>query len=136
MPPNNSKIIPLWAGCLAAQTCPTLCNPMDCSLSGSSIHGILQAGILEWVAIPFSRGSSQPRDQTWISFITGRFFTIWATREAQFSWILSPKKCSIILFFRKLKWKQTTSKAQLDCGQNYYTLRCMVECMLKAKTFK
>ena len=109
---------------------------MDCSLPGSSIHGILQAGILEWIAIPFSRGSSQPRDQTWISFITGRFFTIRVTREAQFSWILSPQKCSINLFFRKLKRKQTTSKAQLVCGQNYYMLPFMVECMLKVNTFK
>ena len=46
-----------------AQLCPTLCNPMDCSLRGSSIHGILQARILEWVAISFSRGSSQPRTE-------------------------------------------------------------------------
>ena len=44
------------------QLCPTLCNPMDCSLLDSSVHGILQARILEWVAVPFSRGSSQPRD--------------------------------------------------------------------------
>ena len=47
-----------------AQTCPTLCNPMDYSLQGSFVHGILQAGILKWVDFPFSRGSSQPRDQT------------------------------------------------------------------------
>ena len=47
---------------LIAQLCPTLCNPMDCSLPGSSVHGIFQARILEWVAIPFSRGSSGPRD--------------------------------------------------------------------------
>ena len=65
-----------------AQLCPILCNPMDWSLLGSSVHGILQAGILEWVAIPFSRGSSQPRNQTQVSHIAGRFFTIWATREA------------------------------------------------------
>ena len=50
--------------CSVIQSCLTLCDPMDCSLSGSSIHGILQARILEWIAIPFSRGSSQPRD--WI----------------------------------------------------------------------
>ena len=56
--------------------------PLDCSLPGSSVHGILQARILEWIAIPFSRGSSQPRDQTCVSHIEGRFFTIWATREA------------------------------------------------------
>ena len=55
---------------------------MDCNPPGSSGYGILQARILEWVAIPFSRGSSQPRDPTQVSCITGRFFTIWATREA------------------------------------------------------
>ena len=60
----------------------SLCDPMDCSLSGSSVHGILQARVLEWVAVPFSKGSSQPRDQTQVSHIAGRFFTIWATREA------------------------------------------------------
>ena len=54
---------------------------MDCSLPGSSRHGILQARILEWVAIPFSRGSSQPRDGTWVSCIAGRRFNLWATRE-------------------------------------------------------
>ena len=58
------------------------CDPIDCSLPDSSVHGILQARTLEWVAIPFSRGSSWPRDQTWFSCIAGRFFTIWATREA------------------------------------------------------
>ena len=51
---------------LVTQSCPTLCDPMDCSLPGSSVHGFLQARILEWVAIPFSRGSSQPRDETWV----------------------------------------------------------------------
>ena len=53
-----------------------------CSPPGSSVHGILPARIQEWVAIPFSRGSSWPKEQTWISGVTGRFFTIWATREA------------------------------------------------------
>ena len=52
-----------------------LCNPVDCSPPGSSVRGILQARILEWVAIPFSRGSSLPRDRTWVSCIAGRFFT-------------------------------------------------------------
>jgi len=59
-----------------AQSCPTLFNPMDCSPPGSSVHGILQARILEWVAIPFSRGSSQPRDQTQVSLIAGRGFNL------------------------------------------------------------
>ena len=62
-----------------AQLCPTLCDPMDCSLPGSSAHGIFQAIVLEWIAISFSRGSSRPRDQTQVSHIVDRRFTIWAT---------------------------------------------------------
>ena len=54
---------------------------MDCSLPGSSVHEIFQARVLEWVAISFSRGSSQPRDPTWISHTVGRRFTVWATRK-------------------------------------------------------
>ena len=61
---------------LTAQLCLTLCNSMDFSPPGSSVHGILQARILEWVAIPFSRGSSQPMDQTQVSCLAGRFFTV------------------------------------------------------------
>ena len=68
----------------ATQSCPTLCDPMDCSLPGSSLHGILQARVLEWVAISFSRGSSRPRDWTQVSHIPGRCFNLWATREAFF----------------------------------------------------
>ena len=59
-----------------------LCNPMDCSPPDSSVQGILLARVLEWVAISFSRGYSQPRDWTHISCIAGGFFTVWATREA------------------------------------------------------
>ena len=66
---------------LVAQLCLTLCEPTDCSPPGSLDHGILPARILEWVAIPFSRVSSQSRDQTCVSCIAGRFFTIWATGE-------------------------------------------------------
>ena len=65
------------------QSCRTLCNPMDCSPPGYSVHGIFQAGMLEWVAISFSRGSSPPRDRTWVSCFADGFFTNWATREAQ-----------------------------------------------------
>ena len=57
---------------------------MDCSPPGSSVHEIFQARIQEWVAISFSRGSSQPRDRTWVSCTAGRFFTDWATREELF----------------------------------------------------
>ena len=59
-----------------AQSCLTLCDPVDCSPPGLSIHGILQARILEWVTISFSRGSSQPRDQTRVSRIGGRRFNL------------------------------------------------------------
>ena len=59
-----------------AQSCPTLCDPMDCSLPGFSVHGIFQARVLEWVAISFSRGYSWPRDWTQVSCIAGRRFTL------------------------------------------------------------
>ena len=59
------------------QSYPTLCYPMDCSLSGSSVRGIFQARVLEWIAIFFSRGSSQPRNWTQVSRIAGRHFTVW-----------------------------------------------------------
>ena len=65
-----------------AQSCPTLCDPVDCSPPGFSVHGILQARILEWVAFSFSRRSSQPRDWTQVSYIAGIRFNLWATREA------------------------------------------------------
>ena len=61
---------------LIPQLCPTLCDPIDGSPPGSSVPGILQGRILEWVAIPFSKGSSQPRDQTQVSCIAGRLFTV------------------------------------------------------------
>ena len=74
----------LWRSTLlAAQSCPILCDPMDYSPLGSSVHEIFQARILEWVATSFSRGSSQPRDRTLVSCTAGRFFADWATREAQ-----------------------------------------------------
>ena len=65
---------------------------MDRSLPDCSVHGILQARILEWAAIPFSRATSWPTDQTWVSHITCRFFMVWATREAVcvFSWLVMP----------------------------------------------
>ena len=65
-----------------SQPCPALCSPMDCSLPGFSVHGILQARILEWVDVSFSRGFSHPREQTQISHIVGSFFTVWATNKS------------------------------------------------------
>ena len=66
-----------------AQSCPTLWEPIDYSLPGSSVHGLFQAIVLEWIAISFSRGSSQPRAQTQVSHIVDRRFTVCATREVK-----------------------------------------------------
>ena len=78
---NTSNILIQWTS-EVAQSCPTLCDPVDCSPTGSSVHGILQARILEWVEISFSRGSSWARDRTRVSHTVGRCFTFRATREA------------------------------------------------------
>ena len=83
---------------LVTQSCLTLSNPVDWSPPGSSVHGILQARILEWVAISFSRGSSWPRDQTWDSSTAGRFFTVWVTREVYCCLIQHIKILAISLF--------------------------------------
>ena len=74
-----SPRVPKVLVCLDTQSCPTLFNPVDCSLPGSSVHGILQARILEWVAVSFSRGSSQGLNPCTLH--CRGFFTIWATRE-------------------------------------------------------
>ena len=68
--------------CLVTQSCLTLCDPRDCSPPGSSVCEILQVRTLEWVAMPSSRGSSQPRDRTQVFCNVGRFFPLWVTREA------------------------------------------------------
>ena len=75
--PRQIMVLREWVKVKVAQSCPTLCNPM-----GYTVHGILHARMLEWVAVPFSRGSSQHRDRTQTSCTAGRFFTSWATREA------------------------------------------------------
>ena len=93
----------------AAQSCPTLCDPMDCSPPGSSVHGISQARKLEWIAVSFSRGSSWPRDQTRVSRIAGRRFTIWATREALKEQKVLPKKIWLLLTFSAAHSKWSTN---------------------------
>ena len=80
---NLKKELYICVCVLFTKSCLTLCDPMNWSPSGSSVHEISKARILEWVAIPFSRGSLWPRDWTQVSCIAGRFFTNWATREAQ-----------------------------------------------------
>ena len=84
---------------LAAQSCSALCNSMDCRPPGFSVHGILQARILEWAAIPFFRASSWSRDWTQVFCIAGGFFTIWATREALTSCITGKFSSFLCLSF-------------------------------------
>ena len=73
------------------QLCPTLCGPMNWGLQVSFVHGILQAILLEWASVPFSRGSSQPRDRTLVSHTGGRFFTVWATRDSHNKFTFLPR---------------------------------------------
>ena len=90
------------------QSCLTLFNPMDCSLPGSSIYRIFQARILEWVAVSFSRRSSQPKDWTWVSRIVGRCFTIWATREV-----------IVCGCFHEKHWAGWSTSWNQDCWEKY-----------------
>ena len=73
----------------------TFCDPMDCSLPASSVHGIFQPRVLEWAAVSFSRGYSQPRDWTRVSRIAGRCFTIWVTREATWSHLVASESLNV-----------------------------------------
>ena len=102
---------------LVVQSYSTLCESIDYNLPGSSVHGILQARILEWVAMPFSRGSSQPRDRTQVSHIAGRFFIIWATREAEYHLSVEPKKYNRLMNTTKKKqihrYREQTSGYQV-----------------------
>ena len=76
-----AKYLSYWPVCPLLLFFLHLTGSVSCSPPGSSVHGILQARILEWVAMSFSRGYSWPRDWTWVPCIAGRFFTVWATRE-------------------------------------------------------
>ena len=112
-----------------AQSCLSLCDPMDYSLPGFSVHGISQARILEWVAISFSRGSSQPRDRIQVSCIAGRCFTLWATMEAKYRiHTLSKRKDTHIKSHAKKKnldlnmWSKTKHLIRI-ANQNFSKLR-------------
>ena len=107
---------------LVTQSWLTLCDPLDCSLPGSSVHGILQDRILEWAAISFSRKSSWIRDQSWVSCIAGGFFAIWAIREAL--WI--PKLTSNSIW---LKWNLLKSHQHLSSSQ-----RSLAQCLVHPST--
>ena len=87
----NPSSASLWVCAQLLQSCLTLCSPMDCSPLGSSVHGILQARILEWVATPSFIGSSQPRDQTHVFCFAGGLFNHWATWETLITYVYFPK---------------------------------------------
>ena len=130
----SESLQPAWC-VLVAQLCPTLCDPMDYSPPGSSVHGMLQARILEWAAVPFSRGSSPPRDRAQVSPITGRFFTVWAickshslggelarsvsdwnTEGASAQWLSTHHSSEDTLKERKLVLRHQEVVATLSCG--------------------
>ena len=115
-----ASLVVQWIRILSrlAQSCPTHCNPMDCSLPGSSVHGIFQAIVLEWIVISFSKGSSQPRDQTQVSHIVDRCFTIWATRESQKNEteILPKSHQTYLLLVFSLSPKDSANFAPCVCG--------------------
>ena len=99
--------------CSVAKSCPTLCDPMDCSPPGSSVHGIFQARILEWVAMPSSRGFSPPRDQTSISCIAGGFFTTESPGSEVKAWGL-PKAKKGLWAEKKLELASGTRGSKLQ----------------------
>ena len=108
------------------QSCLTLCDPMDCSPPGSSVHGILQARILEWVAMPSSSRSSQPRDRTCISCISciaGRFFTHWVSWEAEVN-ISAAHQILLILPSRHLLGLHLPTSYKCSYGQVTYFSKC------------
>ena len=107
---------------LVVQLCLMLCNSMDCSLPGSSAHGILQARILEWVVIPFSKGPSPSRDATQESCIAGGFFTVWATREAPPSGKYQVKEMSLFACRQQAEPPHTHTKQKQPGIQKTPTL--------------
>ena len=101
-----------------AQSCLTLCDPMDCSLSGSSAHGIFQARVLEWIAISFSRGSSQPRNQTRVSRIAGRRFAVSSVKFGKFLDIIFSKNFFYIILFSFCDFSDMKDTSLLSCTSN------------------
>ena len=112
---ENTKQTMIPATVYSVKWCPTLCDPMN-----YKVRGILQARILEWVAFPFSRGSSQPRDRTQVSLTANRFFTTWATRAAQEHWSGEPLPSPVHLPDPTQEWNQ----GLLHCRWILHQLSC------------
>ena len=114
---NWFKGLSLPHACTSAkllQLCSTVCCSMDYSPPGSSVHGIFQARILEWVTIPFSKRSSWPWHQTWFSCIAGGFFTIWATRKTGVWHMTGYQRCSEIVVVGAHKTQKLSEAPQLS----------------------
>ena len=106
-----------------AQSSPALCNPID-----YTVHGILQARILEWVAFPFSKGSSQPRDRTQVSRLAGGFFTSWAKREAREYWSGYPLSSGSLSLLQQIFLTQESNRSLLHCRWILYQLSYVWSC--------
>ena len=106
----------LWVYSLGSVSCSVVSNslwPHACRPPGSSIHGFFQGRILEWIATSYSRESSWPKDQTWVSCISGRFFIIWATKEALFPLLTFDWNAPVVL-----KW--LLLPALINCSRIFY----------------
>ena len=124
---NNHNLVCLLIGyvklkVLVTQSCPTLCDSVDCSPPGSSACGILQARILEWVVISFSRGSSQLKDWTWVSHTAGRFFILWVTRDIPIQSKKLKKK-------KRIKVESVSARKWNRCGTWDPSLQCYNACV-------
>ena len=115
--------------CLVAQSYLTLCDPMHCNPPEYSVHGILQARILGWVAISFSRGSSQPTHRTWVSCIGRWILYHWATREVRWKKLNGPVKWQVLnrnSWDRGLSlswmWFWVSPQPRLACGDNSFAV--------------
>ena len=108
--------------------CPTLCDPMDCSLSSSSVHGIFQARVLEWIAISFSKGSSLPRNRTQISSIAGIRFYRLSHQGSHFFFKKKNFKCilSVNIYFRHQFKKKIRNENQWSLSTIWDTLKIQI----------
>ena len=110
---------------------------MDCSPPSSSVHEILQTKILEWVSIPFPRGSSPPRDQTWVSCTAGRFFTIWASKEAhEHAAVLSYSRKDTMGISLEVQWLWLCAPNEGGTGSNPGRRTTLLHSMAKKKKKK
>ena len=131
---------------LVTESCPTLYGSMDHSPPGSSVYGILQARILEWVAVSLSRGPSWLGDRTWVSCIVGRFFTVWASKEANYPQNTTRKTVQLPnhLLFKILKTYKLNLQmfVQKQCGilkicvwRTAMTVQCLKLCLPRQRVW-